>query len=107
MPRVAKKLPVPSEEMVTWALQGLEREIEETRKRLDTLLAHRAALRARTGGKPGAAPAPTPAAGVAPAAGAVPVKRKVMSPEARRRISLAMKRRWAERKRQAQAAAKK
>ncbi len=104
MPRIARKLPVPSGEVLTWALQGLQREIEETRKRLDTLLAHAAALRAQT--RPGAPPAAAPAA-APPSGEAVARKRKVMSPEARRRISLAMKRRWAERKREAQAAPKK
>jgi hypothetical protein len=105
MPRVARKLPVASREVLTWALQGLEREIAETRQRLDTLLAHAAALRAQARGGAPSAPAAAPAA--PEAAPAAPRKRKVMSPEARRRISLAMKKRWAERKREAQAQPKK
>lgn len=105
MPRIARKLPVPSGEVLTWALQGLQREIEETRKRLDTLLAHAAALRAQT--RPGAPAAAAAPAAAPPSGEAVVRKRKVMSPDARRRISLAMKRRWAERKREAQAAPKK
>ncbi len=103
MPRVAQRQVILSDEMLTWALQGLEREIAETRKRLETLQAQASALRARVRTP---APAAVSAPAAPPAVEAVPRKRKVMSPEARRRISLAMKRRWAERKR-AEAAAKK
>lgn len=88
MPR--KSLIGPTE-MLAWALAGLEREIVLTRGRLTALTAQAARIRAKLG----RAPATTAAAG--PAA---PRKRKVMSAAARKRISRAMKKRWAERKRQ-------
>jgi hypothetical protein len=76
--------------MLAWALGGLEREIAMARDRLAALTAQAAKLRAKLG-------RPT-APGVLPA----PRKLRRMSAAARRRISLAMKKRWAERKRLAQ-----
>jgi hypothetical protein len=75
--------------MLAWALGGLEREIAMARERLAALTVQAAKLRARLG-RPAAA-----------AAGALPAPRKLrtMSAAARRRISRAMKKRWAERKR--------
>lgn len=90
MPR---KSLVGSNQMLAWALGGLEREIAQTRERLAALGTHAARIRAKLGG--------TPAAATTGAADVLPRKRKVMSAAARRRISAAMKKRWAERKRQA------
>ncbi len=88
MPRKAL---VGPNEMLAWALGGLEREIAQTRDRLATLNTQAARIRAKLGHKP-----PAAAAG---AAAAPPRKPKVMSAAARKRISIAMKKRWAERKR--------
>ena len=84
---------VKSAEFVGWALGGLEREIAQTRERLAALNAQAVQLRARFGKR---ASSPEPAA-AAPA----PSRRKRrrnMSAAARQRISAAMKKRWAERR---------
>lgn len=88
MPRKAL---IGPNDMLAWALAGLEREIVQTRDRLTTLNKQAGKLRARLGRPPAAASAGAPAP-----------KKRVMSAAARRRISRAMKQRWAERKRQAQ-----
>ena len=86
-----------SAEMLGWALGGLELEIGTTRERLAALTAQANQLRARLGGN---APA---AAGTVGGAGEEGNgrrrRRRKMSPEARKRISEMMKKRWAERKR--------
>ena len=85
---------VKSAEFVGWALGGLEREIAQTRERLAALNAQAVQLRARFGKR---ASSREPAA----AASAPPNRRKrrrSMSAAARQRISDAMKKRWAERR---------
>jgi len=91
-----------SAEMVGWAIGGIEREIMATRERLAALTAQANALRSKLpgGSVRGAASA---AASVAMGAGAdvgatVKRRRRKMSPEARKRISEMMKKRWAERR---------
>ena len=89
-----------SAELIGWALGGIEREIVETRNRLASLTAQAAQLRNRVGQKAfrtGTVPAPA-ATGEVPAATGRKRRRRKMSPEARKRISEMMKKRWAERK---------
>jgi hypothetical protein len=100
---------IRSAELIGWALGGIEREIVETKNRLAALTAQANALRARIGRKSGA---PRPIEGAAPMPGPSeresgdsspqPAprrrKRKGMSPEARKRMSEMMKKRWAEKK---------
>ena len=94
---------IKSAELIGWALGGLEREIVETKNRLAALTAQAAQLRGRVAGR-GAAPAATAASGAAGAAetaeaeGGRKKRRRKMSPEARKRISEMMKKRWAERR---------
>jgi hypothetical protein len=78
-----------SAELIGWALGGLEREIVQTRERLATLTTQAAKLRKRAG---------VSAAGAASEPSASGRKRRKMSPEARKRISEMMKKRWAERR---------
>jgi hypothetical protein len=93
---------IRSAELIGWALGGIEREIVETRNRLAALTTQAAQLRKRVGvrgpGRPPAAAAAETEATAAPATGRKRRRRK-MSPEARKRISDMMKKRWAERKR--------
>jgi pyruvate/2-oxoglutarate dehydrogenase complex dihydrolipoamide acyltransferase (E2) component len=89
---------IKSAELIGWALGGIEREIVETRHRLSALTAQANQLRARIRAK-GASAAAAPAA--APADADTPERRKRrrrrnLSPEARKRISDRMKKRWAE-----------
>jgi hypothetical protein len=87
---------IKSAEFIGWALGGIEREIVETKGRLASLTAQAAKLRAKVGGqKTGAANA---AAAQEPAEGGRKRRRRKMSPEARKRISEMMKKRWAERR---------
>ena len=84
---------VRSAEFVGWALGGLEREIAETRARLAALNAQVAQLRARFGKRASSSEAAE--------ASAPPNRRKRrrnMSAAARQRISDAMRKRWAERR---------
>src|SRR5213079_2896180 len=88
---------IKSAEFIGWALGGIEREILETRHRLSALTAQANQLRARVGAKAtrgatGAAAAPLETA--APAA--AKRRRRKMSPEARKRMSEMMKKRWAD-----------
>lgn len=83
----AEDVLLKSAEMIGWALGGLEREIVATRDRLAALTAQAVALRKKMGG---AAPAATE--------GGRQRRRRTMSPEARKRISEMMKKRWAERR---------
>lgn len=88
-----------SAELIGWALGGIEREILQTRERLASLSAQAAKLRDRLGRS---------AAGTGVATGAATAgeptgrrarrRRRRMSPEARKRISEMMKKRWAERR---------
>ncbi|HET7696946.1 MAG TPA: hypothetical protein VFK57_14630 [Vicinamibacterales bacterium] len=92
---------IRSAELIGWALGGIEREIVETRNRLAALTAQAAELRSRVGlkgpGRPAAAPAAAGAGEVPPVTGRKR-RRRTMSPEARKRLSEMMKKRWAERK---------
>jgi hypothetical protein len=93
-------LMLKSAEFLGWALGGIEREIVETKNRLAALTAQAAKLRGRIGAR-GAAPAAAaaePGTGAQPAAGGGRRKKRKMSPEARKRISEMMKKRWAERR---------
>ena len=98
---------VKSAEMIGWAIGGIEREIMTTRERLAALTAQAATLRSKLpGGSAASARGGATAAGAAAAAGAGAEagttkgkrKRRKMSPEARKRISEMMKKRWAERR---------
>lgn len=90
---------IRSAEMIGWALGGIEREIVQTRERLSALTAQAASLRAKL---PATSRGPAAAAsfdepGVAGAT-TRRRRRRRMSPEARKRISEMMKKRWAERR---------
>jgi len=84
-PRKKDNMLMKSAEFIGWALGGLEREIAATRQRLTMLNEQAAKLRARIG------------VGTQAGAGRKR-KRRQMSPEARKRISEMMKKRWAERR---------
>lgn len=84
---------VKSAEFVGWALGGLEREITKTRERLASLNAQAVKLRARIGKA-----IPAVAAADHGEKASRKQRRRQMSREARERISSAMKKRWAERK---------
>jgi hypothetical protein len=102
---------IRSAELIGWALGGIEREIIETRNKLASLTAQAAQLRNRVGAKgtrgQAASTPNTTAAAAMPVEAAEPAeqgngrrrRRRRMSPEARKRISEMMKKRWAERKR--------
>jgi hypothetical protein len=87
-----------SAELIGWAIGGIEREIAQTRERLASLTAQAARLRKRAGirGVSGVTGS-TATAGDTIGAGTKRRRRK-MSPEARKRISDMMKKRWAERR---------
>ena len=92
---------IKSAEFIGWALGGIEREILETRHRLSALTAQANQLRARIGAK-GVRALPAAAAPVETAApAATKRRRRKMSPEARKRMSEMMKKRWAERRKAA------
>ena len=103
-PRKNQDVLFRSAEWVGWALGGLEREILQTRERLAALTAQASKLRTqlgRPGQGRGAAGGSTAAAGAQSAAeptGRRGRRRRRMSPEARKRISDMMKKRWAERR---------
>ena len=90
-----------SAELIGWAIGGLEREIVETRQKLEALTRQATQLRSRMGSsKKGRGPAAAatfdePAAAGAPSGGH-PRKRRQMSAAARKRISERQKKRWAE-----------
>src|SRR3954452_20678630 len=92
---------VKSAELIGWAIGGLEREITQTRETLARLTAQAAKLRARAGTQPKAAAGggatSTRSAAAEESGPAVGRKRRrrKMSPEARKRISDMMKKRWA------------
>ena len=87
-----------SAELIGWAIGGIEREIAQTRERLAALTAQAARLRKRAGIRGisgGASATATPAE---TSGGGRPRRRRKMSPEARKKISDMMKKRWAERR---------
>jgi hypothetical protein len=91
---------VKSAELIGWAIGGIEREIGQTRERLAALTAQAAKLRARAGLKGPSASAGAGASAASDASGnGRKRRRRKMSPEARKKISEMMKKRWAERKR--------
>jgi hypothetical protein len=95
-----------SAELIGWAIGGLEREIVETRQKLEALTRQAAQLRSRmVPGRKGRGPAAAATfdePGTAGAAAERPRKRRQMSAAARKRISDRQKKRWAEwRKRKA------
>lgn len=97
-----------SAELIGWALGGIEREIVDTRNKLASLTAQATQLRKRMGSRVKSATGSSPASAM-PAADANETgepqsrrgrrRKRTMSPEARKRISEMMKKRWAERKR--------
>lgn len=94
---------IRSAELIGWALGGIEREIVETRNKLAALTAQAAQLRTRAGIKSKGASA---SAGPAVSGDETPApsrkrRRSRMSPEGRKRISEMMKKRWAERRKNA------
>ena len=93
---------VKSAEMIGWAIGGIEREIMATRERLAALTAQAATLRSRLPGGTTARGQVSTTTGTGGAAETPRVKekrrRRKMSPEARKRISEMMKKRWAERR---------
>ena len=92
---------IKSAELIGWAIGGIEREISQTRERLAALTTQAAKLRKRAGIKGSSRKAVT-ALNVVPASSDEPAgrkkRRRKMSSEARKRISEAMKKRWAERR---------
>ena len=89
-----------SAEVIGWALGGLEREISTTRERLSSLTEQAAALRSRLGRKGATTTGGT--ATTSETGGPRKRRRRAMSPEARKRISDNMKKRWADRKKKGQ-----
>ena len=93
---------VKSAEMIGWAIGGIEREIMATRERLSALTAQAATLRSKLPGGAAASRAAANTSAGGAGADAAPAKakrrRRKMSPEARKRISEMMKKRWAERR---------
>lgn len=98
-PKKTDSMLLKSAEMIGWALGGLEREIAQTRERLATLTSQAAQLRARAGGARTGGGAAASAGAEGAEAPRPRKKRRKMSPEAKKRISEMMKKRWAERKR--------
>lgn len=85
-----------SAELIGWALGGIEREISTTRERLAALTAQANSLRTRLPKRTArSSPSEDSAAGAQPGRKR---RRRRMSPEARKRISEMMKKRWAERR---------
>jgi hypothetical protein len=90
-----------SAELIGWAIGGLEREISQTKERLASLTAQAAKLRARAGTRIGRPPAVSATAEEVAEPAQQPGRkrrRRKMSPEARKRISEMMTKRWAERR---------
>ena len=98
-PKKQDDLLLKSAEMIGWALGGLEREIALTRERLGALTAQANRLRARLGRRgPASGGDEAPRTMNEGKAGSGKRRRRKMSPEARKRISEMMKKRWAERR---------
>ncbi len=94
-----KDVLMKSAELIGWAIGGLEREISQTKERLASLNAQAVRLRARAGVRGGGGVGA--ATGAEDAAGAKAGRKRrrgTMSPEARKRISEMMKKRWAEKR---------
>lgn len=87
---------IRSAELIGWALGGIEREIVETKHRLASLTAQAAQLRHKVGAKAARAASAPDVTSAAPAGRTR--RRRKMSPEARKRISEMMKKRWADRR---------
>jgi hypothetical protein len=88
-----------SAELIGWAIGGIEREIAQTRERLSALTAQAAKLRQRAGIRASAAGSSAASMGAGdPAGTGRKRRRRKMSPEARKKISEMMKKRWAERR---------
>ncbi len=83
---------IRSAEMIGWAIGGLEREIAVTRNRLSALTSEAAKLRKRIGQTAGEA---LSAAGAAASRSSGSSRKRSMSPEGRKKIADAAKRRWA------------
>ena len=98
-PRKKRDVLVKSAELIGWAIGGIEREISQTRERLVALTAQAAKLRARAGIRSSSASAGAGVSGGSEASGnGRKRRRRKMSPEARKKISEMMKKRWAERR---------
>jgi hypothetical protein len=98
-PRKNKNVLIKSAELIGWAIGGLEREISQTRERLAALTTQAANLRKRAGIKAASGRRGASAAGAdEPGQKGRKKRRRKMSPEARKRISETMKKRWAERR---------
>ena len=89
-----------SADLIGWALGGLEREIAQTRERLTTLTAQATKLRERIGSETSGGAFRRRARSTAARDSSQPrvKRRRTMSPQARKRISEMMKKRWAERR---------
>jgi len=98
-PRKKRDVLVKSAELIGWAIGGIEREISQTRERLAALTAQAAKLRARAGLRGPSASAGAGASASEASGNGRKRRRRKMSPEARKKISEMMKKRWAERKR--------
>ena len=98
-PRKKRDVLVKSAELIGWAIGGIEREIGQTRERLAALTAQAAKLRARAGLRGPSASAGAGASASEASGNGRKRRRRKMSPEARKKISEMMKKRWAERKR--------
>ena len=88
-----------SAEMIGWAIGGIEREILLTRERLSALTTQAAQLRGRLGARGASKSAAAAVSADEAAVTGRTRRRRKMSPEVRKRISEAMTKRWAERKR--------
>jgi len=98
-PRKKRDVLVKSAELIGWAIGGIEREISQTRERLAALTAQASKLRARAGIRSSSASAGAGVSGGSEASGnGRKRRRRKMSPEARKKISEMMKKRWAERR---------
>jgi hypothetical protein len=98
-PRKKRDVLVKSAELIGWAIGGIEREISQTRERLAALTAQAAKLRARAWIRSSSASAGGGTSAGSDASGnGRKRRRRKMSPEARKKISEMMKKRWAERR---------
>lgn len=97
-PRKKRDVLVKSAELIGWAIGGIEREISQTRERLSALTAQAAKLRARAGIRGSSSNAAAASAGSEASGNGRKRRRRKMSPEARKKISEMMKKRWAERR---------
>ena len=79
-----------SAELIGWALGGIEREIVETKSRLASLTSQADTLRKKMGKRA------TEAVAVAGAAATRARRKRNLTPEARKRISDRMTKRWAD-----------